>query len=71
MRVIAALDPVPVEPGTGTEDKRFIDPAPAEPVEVEPSSYYQRRIASGELQAVKGRRAPSGAKSTANNETSQ
>lgn len=52
MRVIATTDPVPMQPDQLNKQAGFINPAPAEPVEVENTSYYQRRIAAGELRVV-------------------
>jgi hypothetical protein len=53
MRVIAAKDPVPMVPEPFKDGAPgFIEPQPAEPVEVESCSYYLRRIASGELLLV-------------------
>ncbi|KTS90597.1 hypothetical protein NS376_23930, partial [Pseudomonas oryzihabitans] len=48
MRVIAAEHPVPLLPSENPEGG-FIQPAPAEPVEVPDHSYYVRRLATGEL----------------------
>jgi hypothetical protein len=47
------------------EPRKFIEHAPDEPVEVPDNSYYQRRIASGELVEAK----PRGAKPTAKRAT--
>lgn len=61
MRVIAASNPVPRMPEPlSNKPLEHIQPAPAEPVEVPDNSYYQRRVASGELKIVNSR-----AKSTA------
>lgn len=43
------------------DPRKYIEHAPSEPVDVPDNSYYQRRIAAGELVGPK----PSGAKSTA------
>jgi len=40
------------------EPRKYIEPAPGEPVEVPDNSYYQRRLISGELVEVE----PSNAK---------
>ncbi|MDU9022168.1 DUF2635 domain-containing protein [Pseudomonas corrugata] len=66
MRVIATEHPVPLLPVTGQADTGKIMPAPAEPVEVPAHSYYQRRIASGELELV-DESADSSTKSSAKN----
>ncbi|VVN72677.1 hypothetical protein PS726_00507 [Pseudomonas fluorescens] len=52
MRVIATTDPVPMQPDQLNKQAGFIQPEPAEPVEVENTSYYLRRIAAGELRVV-------------------
>lgn len=52
MRVIATKDPVPMQPDQLNKHAGFIKPEPAEAVEVENTSYYQRRIAAGELREV-------------------
>lgn len=65
MLVIATQHPVPVLPGTAKDGAEFIDPAPAEPVEVQDHPYYHRRIGAGELRQVKGK---AGAKATAKSE---
>lgn len=50
MRVFATQHPVPMLPGTTTEDGKSFIPADAEnAVEVEENAYYSRRIAAGEL----------------------
>lgn len=49
MRVIAAEYPVPLLPTGDNPEGGFIQPAPAEPVEVPEHSYYLRRLATGEL----------------------
>lgn len=49
MRVIAAEYPVPLLPSSDNPQGGFIQPAPAEPVEVPEHSYYLRRLATGEL----------------------
>ncbi|OAN31147.1 hypothetical protein [Pseudomonas oryzihabitans] len=49
MRVIAAEYPVPLLPTRDDPLGGFIQPAPAEPVEVPEHSYYLRRVATGEL----------------------
>lgn len=51
MRVIATEHPVPMLPA-GDQSGGFIKPAPADPVDVPEHSYYQRRVASGELKVV-------------------
>ena len=38
---------------TEGDPRQYIEPSPAEPVEVLDTSYYQRRVLSGELVAVK------------------
>lgn len=53
MLVIATQHPVPVMPGTAKDGEEFIRPAPAEPMEVAETAYYQRRIIAGELKRVK------------------
>lgn len=66
MRVIATQHPVPMLPGTTTEDgKSFIEPAPANAVTVEDHAYYRRRIAAGELSRVEEK---SSAKKAAQND---
>lgn len=52
MRVIATEHPVPLMPVAGQPDAGYIQPEPAEPVDVPEHSYYLRRIASGELTRV-------------------
>lgn len=53
MRVIAANEPVPMVPEPfNYAQPGFIQPVPAEPVEVADNSYYRRRLASGELLLV-------------------
>ncbi len=50
MFVVAAPDlRVPTE----GDPRQYIEPAPADPVEVPETSYYQRRVLSGELVVVK------------------
>jgi hypothetical protein len=61
MRVIAIEHPVPLLPPADG----FINPAPAEPVNVPEHSYYQRRVASGELKVVAESAAKGSAKSAA------
>ncbi|KPA91395.1 hypothetical protein PF66_02278 [Pseudomonas asplenii] len=51
MRVIATVHPVPMLQA-GDQSGGFIKPAPADPVDVPEHSYYQRRVASGELKVV-------------------
>ncbi|MCS5514627.1 hypothetical protein NWF32_00110 [Pseudomonas qingdaonensis] len=72
MRVFATQHPVPMLPGTTTEDgKSFIPADPESPVQVEEHAYYSRRIAAGELRRAgekSGAVEKSSAKKAAQNE---
>ncbi|MCK1791167.1 DUF2635 domain-containing protein [Pseudomonas violetae] len=58
MRVIATTDPVPMQPDHLNKKAGFIQPEPAEAVEVANTSYYQRRIAAGELRVIADTKSP-------------